>query len=155
MRNSKITYRLVVFIAVFIFGVVFSLPSFLQSERGVKINLGLDLQGGLYMLLGVDNQEAVKSKIKSVASSLSYSFNKENILNDGLNIHDDSLDFTLLDNADIVKTENLLKEINGLNVQREDMHYTISFTSEEVKSIENLLFCKQLRLLEIVWINLA
>ncbi|EAI3156269.1 protein translocase subunit SecD, partial [Campylobacter coli] len=89
------------------------------------------------MLLGVDNQEAVKSKIKSVASSLSYSFNKENILNDGLNIHDDSLDFTLLDNADIVKTENLLKEINGLNVQREGMHYTISFTSEEVKSIEN------------------
>ncbi|MCE7104454.1 protein translocase subunit SecD [Campylobacter coli] len=137
MRNSKITYRLVVFIAVFIFGVVFSLPSFLQSERGAKINLGLDLQGGLYMLLGVDNEEAVKSKIKSIASSLSYSFNKENILNDGLNIHDDSLDFTLLDNADIVKTENLLKEINGLNVQREDMHYTISFTSEEVKSIEN------------------
>lgn len=111
----------------------------MQSERGAKINLGLDLQGGLYMLLGVDNEEAVKSKIKSVASSLSYSFNKENILNDGLNIHDDSLDFTLLDNADIVKTENLLKEINGLNVQREDMHYTISFTSEEVKSIEK--FC--------------
>lgn len=123
--------------AVFIFGVAFSLPSFLQSERGAKINLGLDLQGGLYMLLGVDNEEAVKSKIKSIASSLSYSFNKENILNDGLNTHDDILEFTLLDNADIAKVENLLKEIKGINIQSENMHYKISFTSEEVKNIEN------------------
>lgn len=82
MRNSKINYRLLIFTAVFIFGVAFSLPSFLQSKYGWKINLGLDLQGGLYMLLGVDNEEAVKSKIKSIASSLSYSFNKENILSD-------------------------------------------------------------------------
>ncbi|ECQ7384016.1 protein translocase subunit SecD [Campylobacter jejuni] len=137
MRNSKINYRLIIFIAVFIFGVAFSLPSFLQSERGAKINLGLDLQGGLYMLLGVDNEEAVKSKIKSIASSLSYSFNKENILNDGLNTHDDILEFTLLDNADIAKVENLLKEIKGINIQSENMHYKISFTSEEVKNIEN------------------
>ncbi|ECP7274917.1 protein translocase subunit SecD [Campylobacter jejuni] len=137
MRNSKINYRLIIFIVVFIFGVAFSLPSFLQSERGAKINLGLDLQGGLYMLLGVDNEEAVKSKIKSIASSLSYSFNKENILNDGLNTHDDILEFTLLDNADIAKVENLLKEIKGINIQSENMHYKISFTSEEVKNIEN------------------
>ncbi|HAA1548518.1 TPA_asm: protein translocase subunit SecD [Campylobacter jejuni] len=137
MRNSKINYRLIIFMAVFIFGVAFSLPSFLQSERGAKINLGLDLQGGLYMLLGVDNEEAVKSKIKSIASSLSYSFNKENILNDGLNTHDDILEFTLLDNADIAKVENLLKEIKGINIQSENMHYKISFTSEEVKNIEN------------------
>lgn len=137
MRNSKINYRLIIFIAVFIFGVAFSLPSFLQSECGAKINLGLDLQGGLYMLLGVDNEEAVKSKIKSIASSLSYSFNKENILNDGLNTHDDILEFTLLDNADIAKVENLLKEIKGINIQSENMHYKISFISEEVKNIEN------------------
>lgn len=114
-------------------------PFFLQSERGAKINLGLDLQGGLYMLLGVDNEEAVKSKIKSIASSLSYSFNKENILNDGLNTHDDILEFTLLDNADVAKVENLLKEIKGINIQSENMHYKISFTSEEVKNIEK--FC--------------
>ncbi|EPI0726090.1 protein translocase subunit SecD, partial [Campylobacter jejuni] len=85
----------------------------------------------------VDNEEAVKSKIKSIASSLSYSFNKENILNDGLNTHDDILEFTLLDNADIAKVENLLKEIKGINIQSENMHYKISFTSEEVKNIEN------------------
>ena len=55
MNHKKFTYKTAVFALVLIFGVAFSLPSFLQSETGKKINLGLDLQGGLYMLLGVDN----------------------------------------------------------------------------------------------------
>ncbi|HEC1545486.1 TPA: protein translocase subunit SecD [Campylobacter upsaliensis] len=137
MSNVKITYRLLVFIAVFIFGIAFSLPSFLQSERGAKINLGLDLQGGLYMLLGVDNKEAVKSKMKSVASSLHYSINKENILIDQLIVKDEGLEFSLLDEGDMTKMQALLDEIKGLNVQKDNLHFAVSFTQEELKNIEN------------------
>ncbi|EOA4382608.1 protein translocase subunit SecD [Campylobacter upsaliensis] len=137
MSNVKITYRLLVFIAVFIFGVAFSLPSFLQSERGAKINLGLDLQGGLYMLLGVDNKEAVKSKMKSVASSLHYSINKENILIDQLIVKDEGLEFSLLDEGDMTKMQALLDEIKGLNIQKDNLHFAVSFTQEELKNIEN------------------
>lgn len=137
MRNSKITYRLVVFIAVFIFGVVFSLPSFLQSEYGKKINLGLDLQGGLYMLLGIDNEEAIKSKIKSIASSLNYSINKDNILIDTLNVNDTSIDFNVLDANDVNKIDEVLKEISGVSIQKDNMHYQIYFSPEEIKNIEN------------------
>ncbi len=54
-----LNYRLVIFILSIIFGVVFSMPSFLQTETGKKISLGLDLQGGLHMLLGVQTDEAV------------------------------------------------------------------------------------------------
>ncbi|EPU6442990.1 protein translocase subunit SecD [Campylobacter upsaliensis] len=137
MSNVKITYRLLIFIAVFIFGIAFSLPSFLQSERGAKINLGLDLQGGLYMLLGVDNKEAVKSKMKSVASSLHYSINKENILIDQLIVKDEGLEFSLLDEGDMTKMQALLDEIKGLNVQKDNLHFAVSFTQEELKNIEN------------------
>ncbi|EHA5009366.1 protein translocase subunit SecD [Campylobacter upsaliensis] len=137
MSNVKITYRLLVFIAVFIFGIAFSLPSFLQSERGAKINLGLDLQGGLYMLLGVDNKEAVKSKMKSVASSLHYSINKENILIDQLIVKDEGLEFSLLDEGDMTKMQALLDEIKGLNIQKDNLHFAVSFTQEELKNIEN------------------
>lgn len=137
MRNFKITYRLVIFVIVFIFGVVFSLPSLLQLEKGAKINLGLDLQGGLYMLLGVDNQEAIKSKIKSIASSLHYSINKENILVDKVLTNDQSIEFNLLDASDASKIEDLLKEIQGLDVQKNHLSYKISFTPEEIKNIEN------------------
>ena len=137
MHNSKITYRLVIFVVVLIFGMVFSLPSFFQLEKGAKINLGLDLQGGLYMLLGVDNEEAIKSKLKSIASSLSYSINKENILIDKLITHDESIEFTLLDEDDVSKIEVLLAEFDGLDIQRNDLSYKISFTPQEIKNIED------------------
>ena len=49
-----------IFALVTIFGIVFSIPSFLQTDDGNKISLGLDLQGGLHMLLGVETQKAVE-----------------------------------------------------------------------------------------------
>jgi preprotein translocase subunit SecD len=49
----KLNYRIVIFALAIIFGVAFSIPSLTQSEGGKKVTLGLDLQGGLHMLLGV------------------------------------------------------------------------------------------------------
>ncbi|RXI38846.1 protein translocase subunit SecD, partial [Arcobacter cloacae] len=65
-------YRLIIFILSIIFGIVFSIPSILQTDTGKKISLGLDLQGGLHMLLGVNTHEAVTSKIKTIATSVKY-----------------------------------------------------------------------------------
>lgn len=73
MRNGKITYRLIIFALALIFGIIFSAPSFFQTKKDAKINLGLDLKGGLHMLLGVETEEAVHSKIKSIAASVNYS----------------------------------------------------------------------------------
>jgi len=57
----KLNYRIVIFALAIVFGIVFSIPSLLQTEGGKKITLGLDLQGGLHMLLGVKTDEAVAS----------------------------------------------------------------------------------------------
>ena len=67
MTKSKISYRLVIFFIAIVFGVGMSMPTLLQTDKGAKIALGLDLQGGLHMLLGVKTEEAIKSKIKSIA----------------------------------------------------------------------------------------
>jgi preprotein translocase subunit SecD len=64
----KLNYRVFIFIAAAIFGLALSAPSLLNLSKGPKITLGLDLQGGLHMLLGVDTDEAIRSKIKSLAS---------------------------------------------------------------------------------------
>ena len=137
MNHKKFTYKTAVFALVLIFGVAFSLPSFLQSETGKKINLGLDLQGGLYMLLGVDNAEAVKSKIKSIASALNYEINKQNIIIDELKIRDDELEFNVLDPNDSLKIDALLKEIQGLDIIKSNSHYTVRLSAAEVKATED------------------
>lgn len=135
--NKKITYRLVVFLLVFIFGIAFSIPSFFQTKEGAKINLGLDLQGGLYMLLGVDNDEAIKSKIKIIASTLSYAFNKDNIIFDNFSFNDKSIKFTILDEKDLKKVDELLADIKGLDIKFNNLTYEISFSNEEIKQIKD------------------
>ena len=79
---KSLNFRIILFIFAFIFGVVFSIPSLTQSESGKKVNLGLDLQGGLHMLLGVKSEIAIESRIKSIAASVKYLFDDAEIIFD-------------------------------------------------------------------------
>jgi len=69
------------------------LLKYVKEQSGAKISLGLDLQGGLHMLLGVETNEAIHSKIKSVAGSINYYAKKEDVLIDKFKIKEDSVDF--------------------------------------------------------------
>jgi len=87
----------------------------MQSEGGKKITLGLDLQGGLHMLLGIKSDIAIESRIKSMAATIKYIFDDEEIIFDELGIVDQKeITFELLDQDDVVKTKELLKkELKG------------------------------------------
>ncbi|WP_320036144.1 protein translocase subunit SecD [Halarcobacter sp.] len=124
-------YRLIIFILSIIFGVVFSVPSFLQTDSGKKISLGLDLQGGLHMLLGVKTEEAVTSKIKSIATSIKYFADDEEVLIEDLSIKDNTVHFTVLDKDELPKVDEMLNSIKGLDVTKEDINYKIALTNEE------------------------
>ena len=99
----KLNYRIVIFGLAIIFGIVFSVPSLLQTQDGKKVNLGLDLQGGLHMLLGVKTDEAVKSRIKSITASIKHYTEREDILIDALSFDENSIHFILLDSDDTQK----------------------------------------------------
>ena len=131
-------YRLVIFIICVIFGVVFSIPSLLQTDSGKKIALGLDLQGGLHMLLGVNTHEAVTSKIKSIATTVKYFSEDEELLIDGLSINEDYVTFSVLDADEIPKMDKMLNEIKGLAITKNALEYTIKLTPEDVISTKQL-----------------
>jgi preprotein translocase subunit SecD len=129
-------YRLIIFIVAIIFGVVMSVPSLLQTEKGSKITLGLDLQGGLHMLLGVKTEEAIKSKIKTIASSIKFSTDDNDIIIDDLKIHDEFVSFELLDADEVIYIAKMLEEIPGLNIQKNGLLYEVSLTDEEKISVK-------------------
>ena len=131
MRNARVTYRLIILILALIFGFGFSVPSFFQTQSGAKISLGLDLQGGLHMLLGVDTNEAIHSKIKSIAGSINYYAKKEDVLIDKFKIKEDSIDFTLLDSDEAPKVDKALAEIKGLDIKKDGLNYHITLTEQE------------------------
>ena len=137
MNSSRISYRLIVFILVLVLSIFFSIPSLFQTQSGKKINLGLDLQGGLYMLLGVDNDEAIKSKIKSIASALNYEITKQEMLVDNLKINGEFIEFDVYDENDKQKIDLVLKDIQGLNIDFINMHYKISLNELEIKATKD------------------
>ncbi|HFC03660.1 MAG TPA: protein translocase subunit SecD, partial [Nitratifractor salsuginis] len=131
---QKLNYRVVIFIAALIFGVVFSIPSLTQSESGKKITLGLDLQGGLHMLLGVKSDEAIKSRLKSIAGTVKYLLEDNDIVIDELSAEGEKVTFKVLDSDDIPKVKELLKkELTGVNILEDQGTFTITLTPQEVQ----------------------
>jgi len=134
---AKLNYRVVVFLFAFLFGIVFSIPTLMQSDEGKKITLGLDLQGGLHMLLSVKTEVALESKVKSIGTSVKYILDKEDVVVDNLKISDGSILFELLDEADVPTVDKLLaEEFKEVAIQKKDLVYEISLTPALAKKTE-------------------
>jgi len=135
---KTLNYRVVLFAFALIFGVVFSMPTLTQSDNGKKITLGLDLQGGLHMLLGIKSEVAIESRIKSIAASVKYIFEDEDIYFDELRMIDgEKVSFELIDKDDIKKAKALLKkEIEGTVLNQDGMKFILMMTAEEMLRTE-------------------
>ena len=132
---KTLNFRIILFVFALIFGIVFSIPSLTQSDSGKKITLGLDLQGGLHMLLGIKSDIAIESRIKSMAATIKYIFDDEEIIFDELGIVDQKeITFELLDQDDVAKTKELLKkELKGTILNENGLKFTLNMTEEEVE----------------------
>jgi len=134
--RMKLNYRVVLLIIATVFGLIFSLPSFTQSSEGKKITLGLDLQGGLHMLLGVKTEEAVNSQIKSIASGIKHFAERNDILIEGISVREGKVVFELLDGDDATTMDEHLKTIEGTVVHASEGKYAISITPEAVEKLK-------------------
>lgn len=128
----KLNFRVVIFALAILFGVAFSVPSLLQTDKGAKITLGLDLQGGLHMLLGVKTEEAVKSRLKAIASGVNHFSEREDILIDELTATDEAVTFIVLDPDDAPAIEKMLSGIEGAAVTHDGELYQVVLTPEAI-----------------------
>ncbi|MDO7806743.1 protein translocase subunit SecD [Helicobacter pylori] len=129
--------RLIVFIFALLLGVGFSVPSLLET-KGPKITLGLDLRGGLNMLLGVQTDEALKNKYLSLASALEYNAKKQNILLKDIKSSLEGISFELLDEDEAKKLDVLLLELQGhsqFEIKKEAEFYSVKLTPLEQEEL--------------------
>jgi len=136
--RMKLNFRIIVFAAAIIFGVFFSMPSLMQTEKGAKITLGLDLQGGLHMLLGVKTEEAVDSRYTSIASSIKHYTDRNDILLDSLTPGDTAVSFILLDSDDAPAMDELLKGMEGTKIDINGENYRITLTPESIIATQKM-----------------
>jgi preprotein translocase subunit SecD len=77
-----VSWKLAAVIAVIAAAIVYLLPTFNPSMWPHKrINLGLDLQGGMHLILEIDTDRAVESTIERISQELGDSFKSENLRN--------------------------------------------------------------------------
>ena len=78
MKN--ISWRLVLVFAVLVTAIIYILPSFKPALWPHKqINLGLDLQGGMHLVLEVDTEKAVDSTTERISQEIREQLKKERI----------------------------------------------------------------------------
>ncbi len=82
---KDITWRLIFVMLVLIAAVIYILPTFQPGWwPHKKINLGLDLQGGMHLVLEVDTEKAVEGTLERISRELRRDLKKNNIRYTGL-----------------------------------------------------------------------
>ena len=125
-----IIYFIIIFLSLFAFiNFVDNEDNFLLSK---KVNLGLDLQGGSYLLLEVDSKPVVNRKLQQKLLNIRKYLKTNNIKYKNLKLKNESINF-LINNEDIKKFEkSFLDKKNSINV-----YYNITRTYEMDYYIEN------------------
>ena len=123
MKN--LSWRAVSVIAVIIVAVIYILPTIKPSLwPHKKINLGLDLQGGMHLVLEVDTEKAVESTIERISQEMRSLLKKEHIRHIDLNRIDGSrISVQLQGQENIDRFEKLLnKEFKNLRILSRSIH---------------------------------
>ena len=111
-----LSLKRIIVIIVLIFSVVYSLPTFfdetpkwLTSLNAQKMNLGLDLKGGVHFLMQVDLDEVVSNKSKKLSSDIRSQLRKEKVryVNFDHQLTDINIEF--INNDNYKKAEKLIK----------------------------------------------
>lgn len=144
MKN--ISWRLVAVVVIIVTAVIYVLPSIKPTLWPYqKINLGLDLQGGMHLVLEVDTEKAVESTVERISQELRSLMKKERIRHSGIRrIEGSRIVVRLQDQKNVDAFEKLLdKEFEVLRILSrltEDEIFTVimDLPTEESDQIKKL-----------------
>ena len=129
---KALSWRLISVIIVILAAVVYVLPTFWTGIwPHKKINLGLDLQGGMHLVLEVDTDKAVEDTIERIAQELRSQLRKERIRVLELErVNDNQISFRIKGKENIEKCEKLL------DTEFKDLRLVSKSESDDVLSLK-------------------
>ncbi len=144
MKN--ISWKLVASVLVVLAAVVYTIPTFKPEIWPYKkINLGLDLQGGMHLVLEVQSEKAVESTIERMAQDLRQSLKKEQILATGMEqIQGSKVSFRIEGKDQIDKFDKLLSisykefRIQTRNVEGDTLSISLDLPDKESQRIKKM-----------------
>ena len=104
------------------------LPNFIDNKfliSNKKISLGLDLQGGVYLLLEVDFKEYLKERMYGLYDEINEFLLSKKINYNSFNVDEDKLILVLNDSRDFDQIESF--DNKNVKISRQDIRVIISF----------------------------
>ena len=99
---------------------LFSFSNFIENRENLllskKVNLGLDLQGGSYLLLEVNSDPLIKQKLQNKLLVLRKSLKDQKIKYQNLKIYDNYISFTISENKIKDFEKFFLDKNNSINI---------------------------------------
>lgn len=143
---KKISWRLVLILAVFTIAVIYVLPTFKPDFWPYnRINLGLDLQGGMHLALEVETDKAVESTLERFSQEIAEMIKRENLRNISVSLIDGTkLSVKITDPAQEKKFQELMdKEFRDLRMvsqarETDLLTMVLDIPEEETRNIKNL-----------------
>jgi protein-export membrane protein SecD len=80
-----------------------------------KINLGLDLQGGSYLLLEIDNAPVIEQKLQNLTTTIRSYFKNQNIKINNIKIEDENIFFNVGDQSKQIIIDTFTDENSDIN----------------------------------------
>ena len=127
-------------------GVILALPNIIGSDEdssgymGNRINLGLDLQGGSYLLLNVEMDEVIEERISNLTETIRSEFRKERLGIKNLAANATSVSFDLRSEDDRVAAKAQLDDIIGsdMAITETASGFSASFTEAGVLELTGM-----------------
>lgn len=138
-------WKKILVIGIVILGAVYAAPNFIGRDAGHQlssfipgktVNLGLDLQGGSYLLLKTDIDKVRIERLSDIAESFRASFRSDRIRFSGLKSDENSASFNLRNAEDKEKTSQFIRELGlDFDVVNEGLSYRISFNEAGLQAL--------------------
>ena len=81
---KSFNYKIALCIVVTIAAIVWLMPTFYNCWPHKKINLGLDLQGGIHLVLEVQSLKAVETDVERTIQEIKKQLREENVKHSGI-----------------------------------------------------------------------
>jgi len=140
-----LTFKRVLILGIVIAAVVCLAPTFTDTWPHKKINLGLDLQGGMHLVLEVQNEKAVEAELERTVAELKKDLRKQGIKHLGISRTSDNRIMAKISGKENQEgVEKLLSEdYSNLMVPTVDtieggLAFTVRLPDEETASIKKM-----------------
>ena len=154
--------RIIFITLVSLFFIIFAISNFFKFDNKIlnkKINLGLDLQGGSYLLLEIDNDPVIEQKLQNLTVTIRNYFKEKNIRITNFKLLNQNLIFSSDENSKQTILDEFESEESELNpyyqrfkshqldIVEENNFFRVSYSKQ---GIINLKTSSQDQALEIV-----